>query len=100
MNLDNVKAVIKCNYPPVNYTELRESLDWLIEQAELLRDLAEEYNRTTVLLDSYRQARKEIEDEFREERYIVDESEYGFGYAEGLESAMDTIDKYVKEESE
>lgn len=34
MNYKQASKIVKNNYPPENYTLLRESLDWLIEQAE------------------------------------------------------------------
>lgn len=39
MDYKRAKEVIKNNYPPENYTELRETLEWLIEQAEKAEEL-------------------------------------------------------------
>lgn len=53
MNLNEAREVIKSNYPPVNYSMLREALDWLLVQAEL----AEHYGKKAGELNVFLQER-------------------------------------------
>lgn len=39
MDVKQAREIIKNNYPPENYTMLRETLDWLLEQAEKVERL-------------------------------------------------------------
>jgi predicted DNA-binding protein len=49
MDIEKSKEIIKSNYPPENYTMLREALDWLLEEVEHLQFENETIrrNRTT-----------------------------------------------------
>lgn len=38
MNADESINIIKQNYPPENYTMLREALDYMMEQAAMIRE--------------------------------------------------------------
>ena len=50
--LEEVKEIIKHNYPPVNYSLLRDALDWLIEQAERVEELEAEIDTLTMAHDN------------------------------------------------
>lgn len=42
MDIEQAKEIVKNNYPPENYTMLREALDWLIKEAEMLQKIRNE----------------------------------------------------------
>jgi iron-sulfur cluster repair protein YtfE (RIC family) len=53
MDLKQAREAVKANYPPENYTILRESLDWLIEQAEKLEKIKTAYVTNEVTISEF-----------------------------------------------
>jgi hypothetical protein len=70
MDIKLAKEAIKSNYPPENYTILREALDWLIERAEKAERMEMMHENTGSVMnrrhlmdkvERYERALKEIE---------------------------------------
>ncbi|KYC94382.1 hypothetical protein B4102_3603 [Heyndrickxia sporothermodurans] len=51
MNIIQAREVIKNNYPPENYSMLRETLNWLLEQAEKAQQYKNALEEISDILD-------------------------------------------------
>jgi hypothetical protein len=83
MNCKKASEIIKSNYPPENYTILREALDWLLEQAKRVERYEMMYDNTGAMFNRMTMKEK-----------IVDQQKEIEDYKSALESIQHyTVDK-------